>query len=412
MGLDPPTPNRMNAGMPSDPLFTPLTLPCGIVLKNRIAKAAMSDSLGDGRGDPTATQIRLYERWAEGGAALSIVGEVQGHPGFAEKPGNLVLGPQSDDQAFRALTTRGQRNGAQLWAQLGHAGALAHPPISMPKGPSALDLPGLRCAALSTDEIAALPETFAQTATRARNCGFGGVEIHAAHGFLLSQFLSPLFNRRTDGYGGPLEHRMRLPLEVIDAVRAAVGPDFPIGLKMNATDQLDGGLTEDEALEVLRAVDGTGIDLIDISGGTYFPGATSASDSVGGGPYFAAFARKARAITRKPLMLTGGFKTYQQARDAIADGTCDMVGLARALALDPALPDLWQRSDRKNVVFPKFENPPEGGITAWYTMRLTAIGEDRETDDSPVLDSAMADYEDRDAKRVPRWNAHFGATRR
>ena len=206
-----------------DALFQPLELPCGIVLKNRIAKSAMSDSLGDGRGNPTAAQERLYERWAEGGLAVSIIGEVQGNPSGAEKPGNLVLGPDADVSAFEALAKKGASNDAQLWLQLGHAGAMAHPPISEPKGPSAIDMPGLTCAALTPDEIRALPAEFARTAGLARQLGFGGVQVHAAHGFLLSQFLSPLFNKRTDEFGGAIERRMRLLLDVVDAVRADWG---------------------------------------------------------------------------------------------------------------------------------------------------------------------------------------------
>ncbi|MEL7172279.1 MAG: oxidoreductase, partial [Pseudomonadota bacterium] len=162
-------------------LFQPLELPCGVVLKNRVAKSAMSDSLGDGRGDPTDAQIRLYERWAEGGLALSIVGEVQGNPRVAEKPGNLVLGPASDLARFQALARAGRANGAQLWLQLGHAGAMAHPPISDPKGPSALDMPGLVCAALTLEEVRDLPFEFARTARLSQELGFGGVQIHAAH---------------------------------------------------------------------------------------------------------------------------------------------------------------------------------------------------------------------------------------
>lgn len=168
------------------PLFRPLELPCGAALKNRLAKSAMSDSLGDGRGDPTPAQIRLYERWAAGGAALSIVGEVQGDPAFAEKPGNLVLRPDSDAGAFRGLARAGAAHGARLWLQLGHAGAMADPRIGTPKGPSALELPGLSCAALTAAEIRALPGGFARTARLARDLGFGGVQIHAAHGFLLA----------------------------------------------------------------------------------------------------------------------------------------------------------------------------------------------------------------------------------
>ena len=219
-------------------LFQPLTLPCGETLKNRIAKAAMSDSLGDGKGQPSREQIRLYRRWAEGGAGLSIVGEVQSSPWFPEKPGNLVLDADADTARFQALAEAGHRAEGQLWAQLGHAGALAHPLISSPKGPSALDLPGVRCAEMTLAEINAFPSLIAATAKRASDAGFGGVEIHAAHGFLLSQFLSPLFNRRSDAHGGPIENRMRLLLETIEATRSAVGPAFPVGVKLNATDQL------------------------------------------------------------------------------------------------------------------------------------------------------------------------------
>jgi 2,4-dienoyl-CoA reductase-like NADH-dependent reductase (Old Yellow Enzyme family) len=385
-------------------LFEPLELPCGTILKNRIAKSAMSDSLGDGRGDPTDAQNRLYERWAEGGLAVSIIGEVQGDPNFAEKPGNLVLGPASDIGRFRALARAGSANGAQLWLQLGHAGAMAHPPISDPKGPSALNIPGLTCSALTADEVGALPPEFARTARLAKDVGFGGVQVHAAHGFLLSQFLSPLFNRREDGYGGSIANRMRLLLEVVDEVRGAVGPSFPVAIKLNATDQLEGGLKEDDALAVIAALDGSGIDLIDISGGTYFPGARSASDGAGGGPYFLDFAEKARPLTSKPLMVTGGFKTLQQASDALGRGV-DMVGLARALVLDPTLPDGWRSGRSGDPVFPKFKDPPKGGITAWYTMRLTEMGEDRETSDVGDLQAAVRAYEERDDSRVDVWNS-------
>ncbi|MDX8352602.1 NADH:flavin oxidoreductase/NADH oxidase family protein [Cognatiyoonia sp. IB215182] len=389
------------------PLFAPLTLPCGVTLKNRIAKSAMSDSLGDGRGNPTLTQIRLYERWARGGVAVAIIGEVQGDPRAAEKPGNLVLGPQSDEPLLRELARRGQANDTLLWLQLGHAGAMTHPPIGEPRGPSVLDLPDLVCRALSLSEITALPDQFARTAAHAQALGFSGVQIHAAHGFLLSQFLSPLFNKRSDAYGGSLVNRMRLLLEVIDAVRDAVGPDFPVALKLNATDQLEGGFDKDEALEVIRVLDQTSLDLIDISGGTYFPGAKSASDSAGGGPYFTDFGKAARKQTSKPLMITGGFKTAAQAVQAVRDGAADIVGLARALVLAPDLPHRWARAD-KDIEFPRFTETPEGGVTAWYMQALTQIGQDAPIDESRDVPKALAEYNARDAARVALWNTHFG----
>jgi 2,4-dienoyl-CoA reductase-like NADH-dependent reductase (Old Yellow Enzyme family) len=390
---------------PNSPLANSLTLPCGGVLKNRIAKSAMSDSLGDGAGDPTIDQIRLYERWAKGGLALSIIGEVQGTPHFAEKPGNLILNSHSDREQLEKLATAGAADNALLWLQLGHAGAMADAPISRPKGPSALELPGLTCGELSLDEIHALPAEFARTASLAKELGFGGVELHAAHGFLLNQFLSPLFNKRTDAYGGALQNRMRLLLEVIGAVRSAVGPGYPVGIKLNATDQLEGGFAEEESLDVVAAVEKTGIDLIDISGGTYFPGAASSSDRSGSGPYFLDFARRARVKTSIPLMVTGGFKTLAQAENAIADGTADVVGLARALVVDPELPSFWLSGQRAEPQFPRFKNPPEGGVTAWYTMQITQNAKGEATLSPDDLEDAIAEYENRDDARRQIWNS-------
>ncbi|KQV83292.1 NADH:flavin oxidoreductase/NADH oxidase family protein [Rhizobium sp. Root1220] len=390
------------------PLFEPLSLPCGLKLKNRIAKSAMSDSLGDGTGHPTTAQMRLYERWADGGIAVSIIGEVQLTSGYAENPGNLVLNDASDLDRFHQLARHGGGNGTSLWLQLGHAGALAYGPTSIPKGPSHFDLPGLRCLEITSGEIRQLPSLYATTAQLAQQAGFGGVQIHAAHGFLLGQFLSPLFNRRVDNYGGDIENRMRLLLEVIDATRDAVGSNFPIAVKLNSTDELEGGFDDEEALDVAAALDRTSVDLIDISGGTYFPGAKSASDRSGRGPYFLDFARRARDVTTIPLMLTGGFKTRSQAEDAVASGAIDIVGLARPLVIEPALPNLWQEKVKSEPVFPRFADSPEGGVTAWYTMRVADIAADSETIEFGELEKAIADYKDRDTARTKTWIAHFG----
>ena len=398
------------SGRNKPPLAQPLELPCGIVLKNRIAKSAMSDSLGDGHGNPTDAQVRLYERWATGGLALSIIGEVQGTPSFAEKPGNLVLSSDADPNRFKALARAGATDHAQLWLQLGHAVAMADPPISTPKGPSALDLLGLTCGALTLAEVHDLPAEFAQTAALAQKLGFGGVEIHAAHGFLLNQFLSPLFNKRTDSYGGSLKNRMRLLLEVVASVREAVGPRFPVGIKLNATDQLEGGFQEDEALAVIAALDGTGIDLIDISGGTYFPGAASSSDRAGSGPYFLDFAKSARAKTNKPLMVTGGFKTLRQAENAIIGGNADLVGLARTLVLDPDLPNKWISGRDSNPPFPRFEHPPEGAVTAWFTMQITKIANAEPALIAADLEDAVRVYNERDQDRRASWIDYFRPT--
>jgi len=384
-----------------------LELPCGAILKNRIAKSPMSDALGNGAGDPTEAQIHLYERWADGGVAVSFIGEVQGDPRFPEKPGNLVLAANTDQEMMRSLVSRSTIAGAHLWPQLGHAGALSHSPISQPKGPSALDIEGLRCAGMSLDEIRELPDMYASTALQAKTLGFSGVLVHAGHGFLLSQFLSPLFNRRSDGYGGSIEARCRIVLEVISEVRRVVGPSFPVGIRINSTDKLEGGLTEADALEVVRLLDQTSIDLIDVSGGTYFPGAKASSDGSSRGPYFLDFARHAKGVTKVPLMATGGFKQREQAVDAVASGAVDMVGIARAMVLNPQLAKVWLTEEGGDPEFPKFESNPPGGITAWYTMRLTALGEDREEAFRLDLPTAMRIYEDRDAGRCIKWREKF-----
>jgi 2,4-dienoyl-CoA reductase-like NADH-dependent reductase (Old Yellow Enzyme family) len=261
---------------------------------------------------------------------------------------------------------------------------------------------------MSREEIRQVPLDLAQTARLAQEAGFSGMQIHAAHGFLLSQFLSPLFNKRVDDYGGSIANRMRLLLDVLEATRAAVGPQFPIAVKLNSSDQLEVGLGEEDALAVVAALDNSSVDLIDISGGTYFPGAKSASDSAGGGPYFIAFAKRARTVTSKPLMLTGGFKTRAQAQEAVLSGAADIVGLARALVLEPRLPNLWLANQMPEPAFPRFSHAPEGGITAWYTMRLTDIGADAETGDFCDLDQALAEYDARDGLRTEIWTRHFG----
>lgn len=385
-----------------------LDLPCGAILKNRLAKSAMSDSLGDGAGDATDTQARLYERWAEGGVALSLIGEVQGDPRYPEKPGNLVLNGESKQQALRSLASRGTVNRAHLWPQLGHAGALAHGPISQAKGPSALDLDGLQCAGMTLTEVEALPAMYANAARIAQEVGFSGVQIHAGHGFLLSQFLSPLFNHREDRYGGSIEARSQVVLNIIAAVRATVGATFPIGIKINSTDKLVGGLTEEDALEFIRLLDHSTVDLIDISGGTYFPGAKSSSEGASpDGPYFLDIAKRAKSMTDIPLMVTGGFEKREQAIDAVDSGVADVVSLGRAMALNPQLANVWLSEVGGDPEFPVFDAPPKGGVTAWYSMLLTAIAEDNEQSFDLDPKAAVEQYDGRDAQRCVTWAKKF-----
>jgi 2,4-dienoyl-CoA reductase-like NADH-dependent reductase (Old Yellow Enzyme family) len=249
---------------------------------------------------------------------------------------------------------------------------------------------------------------YARTAVHAQSAGFSGVQIHAGHGFLFNQFLSPLFNHRTDEYGGSVEARFNIVHKVIDEVRRAVGPAFPIGIKINSTDKLEGGITNDDALEVVRMLDQTSIDLIDVSGGTYFPGAKPGSDSSSdGGPYFIDFARRAKGITDIPVMATGGFEIREQAIDAIASGAVDIVSLARSMVLNPQLANTWLSDQGGDPDFPIFDSPPRGGVTAWYTMRISALGEDGENGFTLDPQSALEVYEERDAQRCIKWVEKF-----
>ncbi|MEP0071955.1 MAG: oxidoreductase [Marinomonas sp.] len=385
-----------------------LKLPCGAILKNRLAKSAMSDSLGDGEGNPTEAQINLYKKWAKGGAAISFIGEVQGDPRYPEAPGNLLLHDNSNYSSLQLLTQQSTIDNSHLWAQIGHGGALSYLPISHPKGPSALDLKNLKCEAMSKADIQALPSLYAKTALYAKKAGFSGVHIHAGHGFLLSQFLSPLFNKRTDQYGGSIQNRSQIILDIINEVRAKVGKDFPIGIRINATDQLEGGLTEQESLSVIAQLNDTSLDLIDISGGTYFPGAKSSSENTVKGAYFFNFAKQAKQITNIPLMLTGGIKTKEEALSILSSGAADLIGLARVMALEPSLPNYWLSGVDMNPEFPLFDSRPAGGITAWYTMRLKALSENKEDTFNMNLESAIRLYEERDKIRTLKWKKHFG----
>lgn len=399
--------DQLTADADAGVLSTPFSLPCGVVLRNRLAKSPMSDSLGNGAGQPTAEQNELYRRWAAGGAALSLIGEVQIDSRYPEKPGNLVLGPEADPERFGRLAAAGSVDGAHIWPQLGHAGALTYAPIHRPVGPSALTLDGLSCDELTATDIERLPRAYAAAAARAVDFGFRGVQIHAGHGFLLSQFLCPLFNVRNDAFGGSIENRSRLLLQIVDQVREAVGPSIAIAVRINSSDQIEGGLSESDSLIVIGLLGERDVDLLDISGGTYFPGAPASSDRTSSGPYFVDFARRAREVTDVPLMVTGGFKTRAEAANAVRIGAADIVGLGRTMALDPSLASTWLGERGGDPVFPRFDSPPEGGITAWFTMRLTAIGQAQDQSFNPTLHEAISEYEARDSERVSVWREAF-----
>ena len=337
--------------MDEQPTFaTPLELPCGVRIKNRFLKSAMSEQLGDHRHDATPGLATLYRTWAQGGVGLQVTGNVMVDRTALGEPLNVALDDESDRAALARWAEAGRSGGTQVWTQLNHPGRQSPAFLSpRPVAPSAVPLSGpLRRAfrtprALSDEEVRGLVERFARAAQLSKEAGFTGVQIHGAHGYLVSQFLSPRVNQRADAWGGSAEKRRRFALEVYRAVRARVGAAYPVGIKLNSADFQQGGLDEDESVELVAALAAEGIDLVEISGGSYeapamvgyrVPESTRRREA-----YFLAFAEKVRGRVRVPLAVTGGFRSGEAMLQALRGGATDMIGLARPLALCPDLPD-------------------------------------------------------------------------
>lgn len=335
---------------PQDLLQQALTLPNGSRLKNRLAKSAMSEALGTTDNHATEALVRLYGRWAAGGIGLLITGNAMIDRRALGEPNNVAIEDDSDMPLLQRWAAAGQADGTQLWVQLNHPGRQS------PKGlnaenvsPSAVPFsPALQAffappRALTEDEIVALIQRFARSAGIVKRAGFSGVQIHAAHGYLVSQFLSPLTNQRSDQWGGSAENRRRFVLEVYRAMRAEVGPTFPIGIKLNSADFQQGGFSEDESMAVIQALHEEGIDLVELSGGTYEAPAMSdqkrhRASTLAREAYFLEFAEKVRAAVPVPLMVTGGFRSLGGMATALSSGAMDLIGLARGLAIEPDLP--------------------------------------------------------------------------
>lgn len=372
-------------------LQQPLRLPCGVTLPNRLAKAAMSEQLATLDHRPTPALLRLYQCWGAGGAGLLITGNVMiDHTALVE-PRNVVLADDRDLPLLTAWAQVSQAHGARLWLQINHPGRQAPRFMTaQPVAPSAVPLQVARRAfgtprALTEAEITGLIARYAGAAAIAQRAGFHGVQIHAAHGYLISQFLSPLSNQRRDAWGGSLANRMRFLLAVYRATRAVVGEAFPIGVKLNSADFQRGGLTEAESMEVVGILAQAGVDLMEISGGTYeqpaMVGVQAAPESTRQREaYFLAYVRQVRQVIQTPLMLTGGFRSAAAMTAAVAEGHVDMIGLARPLAVEPDLPRrLLSDPTSRSAVTPRrtgWRALDRLGLLeiVWYTQQLQRLG--------------------------------------
>jgi 2,4-dienoyl-CoA reductase-like NADH-dependent reductase (Old Yellow Enzyme family) len=328
-------------------LGAPLTLPNGRVLKNRLAKSALSEQLADLRtGAPTVGLERLYTRWAHGGVGLQITGNFMIDGRSLGEPRNVIVEDERHTELVSRLASAARRDGTTALVQINHPGRQSMAGLSeRVVAPSAIPLAYRGVfptpQALTHDEVLELIARFATTARLVTAAGFDGVEVHAAHGYLISQFLSPRANHRTDDWGGDPERRRRFLLEVIDATRAAIGPDRVLAVKLNSADFQRGGFSEDESLEVIRHLGGRGIDLLEISGGTYEAPAMAgnlADSTRAREAYFLEFAERVRAVAAVPLMVTGGFRSGAAMESALSSGAVDVIGLGRPLILEPELP--------------------------------------------------------------------------
>ncbi len=382
----------------------PFTLTNGVVIKNRLLKSAMSEALGSKSHAPTQELKKLYSTWAQGGIGINITGNVMVDKRYIGEPGNVVIENETHLKELNEWAQAATQNNTHCWVQLNHPGKQS------PKGlnkenvsPSAVPFKKEMQAFFATpreltdEEIIDIIQRFGRAAGIVKKAGFTGVQIHGAHGYLVSQFLSPHHNIRTDRWGGSPENRRRFVIEVYKSIRENVGKDFPVSIKLNSADFQRGGFTEEESLDTIRQLAEAGIDLIEISGGTYeapaMTGIKMKDSTRQREAYFLDFAEKARNISIAPLVVTGGFRTAGGMAQAIESGAVDLVGLARSLAIEPDLPNkLLAGRMAQHTVKPIKTGVPmidKMGImeVSWYTGQLKRIGkgEGANPNELPIL---------------------------
>ncbi|MCE7791985.1 NADH:flavin oxidoreductase/NADH oxidase family protein [Salipaludibacillus sp. CUR1] len=371
-------------------LFQPYPLK-NIIIKNRIFKSAMSEALATKDNLPSDKLIRLYRTWARGGAGVLVTGNVMVDRKVLGEPRNVVLENDRHLTLFKKWAEAGTENGTQLWMQINHPGKQvfkgvvdeAVAPSAVPFDPS-LQKFFPKCRALTGEEITAIIKKFAETARLAQNAGFSGVQIHAAHGYLVSQFLSNKHNRRTDEWGGSIKNRFRFLQEIYKAVRAETGEGFPVSVKINSADFIKSGFSEHESLYVIKELADMGTDLIEISGGTYekpeMTGRNIKPLTAKREAYFIEYAERLKKETDVPIAVTGGFRTKEGMEEALFRGKTDFIGIARPMAVYPALPQLLKENKLQKLTLTQKKT----GISllddhamlelTWYSQQLARIG--------------------------------------
>jgi 2,4-dienoyl-CoA reductase-like NADH-dependent reductase (Old Yellow Enzyme family) len=308
----------------------------------------MTEGLADKFDRPTSALIQLYKTWSQGGTGLHITGNVMIDRRYLERAGNVVLEDDKDLELFRRWAKEGTTGGNHLWVQLNHPGRQCPKMVNTtPLSPSDVQLAMLGNFAkprpMDHSDIEEVISRFITSARLVKEAGFTGVQIHCAHGYLLSQFLSPKINQRQDQWGGSLENRARIIRRIIVGVREVVGADFPIGVKLNSADFQKGGFSLEDCITVAKWLGEDGVDLLEISGGTY-----EQLSLIGVEPtdvrestrkreaYFIEYAERIKQSAQIPVLITGGFRSREVMEQAIESGEVDVIGLARPLCTDPS----------------------------------------------------------------------------
>jgi 2,4-dienoyl-CoA reductase-like NADH-dependent reductase (Old Yellow Enzyme family) len=373
-----------------DILNSKLILPCGKTLKNRICKSALTERIADGNNLVNQKHLNLYEKWAEGSVGTVLTGNVQVDKRYLESAGNVAIEKSNyKDQVelLKKWTEVGTKNNTNLWMQISHAGRQTPGDLNMkPLAPSdiGLKIPGKKYGTpkpLTNEEIEDVIERFIFTAKVAQDTGFTGIQIHSAHGYLMSEFLSPDINKRNDEWGGSLENRSRILLRIINGCREALGDDYPISVKLNSADFQKGGFSAEDSSKVASMLSDAKLDLLEISGGTYEQPRLLGLDTVSINPkrseirkestiareaYFLAYTEEIKKVIDIPLMVTGGFRSRLAMETAINQGACEIVGIGRPLCSDPL--SVKKLLDRSIDVLPTFEKTLSIG-PGWLSQR-------------------------------------------
>ena len=399
-------------------IATSFKLPCGLTLPNRIVKAAMTERLSGIDARANEKHVRLYQRFAEGGAGMLLTGNVLVDGRYLEAPGNVLVEDDKGIDALKSWAQAGKSRGGAMIMQINHAGrqtprSCARHSIAPSAVPMAMRNFFSEPRAMSETDIEETIGRFAFTASVAERAGFDGVELHAAHGYLISQFLSPRVNHRRDQWGGPIENRARLLVRVTSAIRAAVSQTFAVGVKLNVGDFIAGGFEPSDALKTISLLNDAGLDFLELSGGTHehavsfgFKGEQETPKEA----YFRHYAQAVRQVTALPLVLTGGIRSRGTMEALLQNNVCDLIGMARPLATEPDLPRKLIRGEAEQAQFIslKLPKPPRDTLAElmWRRAQLVrmANGRDPKLSIFPTLSLIRMLFEERSyAKKRAAW---------